>query len=132
MKATELRIGSLVFIDLSGKPYVVDAIIRDGTPSDTHCGFELYVEGIDYDYAIYAEPIPLTDDWLKKFGFSVTEKNGSMGHFKVYTNEPLTFNTNHGWWLRNAPFDNERLMYVHQLQNLYFALTGDELTLKEQ
>jgi hypothetical protein len=24
------------------------------------------------------------------------------------------------------------IMYVHQLQNLYFALTGEELTIKEQ
>jgi hypothetical protein len=29
------------------------------------------------------------------------------------------------------PYKNDRFKYVHQLQNIYFALTGEELEIKE-
>jgi len=134
MKATELRIGNLVFIDLSGKPYAVDAIIRDGTPSDTHCGFELYVEGIDYDYAIYAEPIPLAEEWLARFRIRKERKDvypikDTGLQILIESNGVFTLCT------RSVLSDYEEVVssisYVHQLQNLYYALTGEELTVQQ-
>lgn len=75
--------------------------------------------------------IPLTEEWLLKFGF--------LRHHLDYTNGVI--------YIKNVPGTNEfewgvfpnelgsgiqiknriKLKYVHQLQNLYFALTGKEL-----
>ena len=77
-----------------------------------------------------AEPIPLTDEWLLKFGFEVNTPNLRWMHpvllSEVYKTESggLTLLQN-GTHLTNNP-----ILYVHQLQNLYFALTGEELTIK--
>jgi hypothetical protein len=82
------------------------------------------------------QPIPLTEEWLLKFGF---EKRTTVLHSVQYF---IGFNPiTHDWmfdilWLvgheypfyRNGHF---AIKYVHQLQNLYFALTGEELTIKE-
>jgi hypothetical protein len=69
-------------------------------------------------------PIPLTEEWLLKFGFhEIIDGNlrkgmlivtkGSKGELTV-TIRMIMIKT---------------IKHVHQLQNLYFALTGEELTL---
>lgn len=72
------------------------------------------------------KPIQLNEEWLLKFGF---EKE--YGAFKLkglkcwltkYTSEPNLYSVNVG----NIKLST--LKYVHELQNLYFALTGSELT----
>ena len=73
-------------------------------------------------------PIPLTEEWLIKFGFYrknfawvLCEPSSNMTKFEFSIWEDLTYNTAE---LR-PPID-----FVHQLQNLYFALTGEELSIK--
>ena len=83
----------------------------------------------------WCKAIPLTEEWLLKFGFSVETKIGrEMGadgvEFRVYHFDVLTFNTNHGWWYKVQRINDTPLEHVHQVQNFYFALTGKELTLK--
>jgi hypothetical protein len=76
------------------------------------------------------EPIPLTEEWLLKFGFEesmswtyVIELQGNL-KLVYYLGEK-------GWSIGFKTYsDFSNLEYVHQLQNLYFALTGEELTLK--
>ena len=69
-------------------------------------------------------PIPITEEWLLKFGF---EKNlywrkdwlqiqQSENEFSIYISDDY-MGQEYG----------EPFKYVHQLQNLYFALTGAEL-----
>jgi hypothetical protein len=73
-------------------------------------------------------PIPLDEDWLLKFGFKKDNEfyyildycieqylDTKVWKFSVYTYEDT-------WH-----FINTGIQYVHQLQNLYFALTGTEL-----
>jgi hypothetical protein len=68
-----------------------------------------------------AKPIPLTEEWLVKFGFEGWDKGdytmnlSNANFYKLPIWQPLAKNIKH----------------VHQLQNLYFALTGEELTIKE-
>lgn len=68
-----------------------------------------------------AKPIPLTEQWLKDFGF----KNSGNNNYKQlhYTcmvrSHGINICNNHGYI--------QDIKYVHQLQNLYFALTGKEL-----
>jgi hypothetical protein len=110
MKPNELRIGNLV---INREDYDV---------------FEI-TEGWEIDNIGLYEPIPLTEEWLLKFGLT-KEKDRSMGF--NYTNNSKKFKLvmykgNYGV-KRSNYYKTE---YIHQLQNLYFALTGEELTIKE-
>ena len=87
------------------------------------------------------EPIPLTEDWLLKFGFKksiVKEPWFEKNKIEVFKYSKGDFfllgrnNTAYGIGLHDIWDGMEiNLQYVHQLQNLYFALTGTELTIKE-
>jgi hypothetical protein len=85
------------------------------------------------------EPIPLTPGILEKSGFKKRDQ-GVCDYYFIGTN-PIT----HDWlfdlvWLKkpiggheDAPFYKNgfhMIKNVHQLQNLYFALTGEELEVK--
>lgn len=81
-------------------------------------------------------PIPLTEEWLVKFGFEIeTKYSHSMGYkknYKVYRKDLFTYNgIQAAWW-----FDNKVLRiqpeYAHQLQNLFHTLTGEELTINHR
>ena len=74
------------------------------------------------------QPIPLTEKWLLKFGFEVFEfDNGQPNQYR-FKDRLLV--------IREEKFvdygSSVAIKYVHQLQNLYFALTGQELQLKQQ
>ena len=71
------------------------------------------------------KPIPLTEEWLLKFGFEKLVGWDDMEYFNsngihIY----LCGNDKENWF----EYENDVLIKsVHQLQNLYFALTGKEL-----
>lgn len=69
------------------------------------------------------EPIPLTEQWLLDFGF---EKNdiGNYDKRMELSFDGRNYRFMQGW-------TNVKLKHVHKLQNLYFALTGEELELKK-
>jgi hypothetical protein len=68
------------------------------------------------------EPIPLTEDWLLKFGFETNGKKMKIElELELEGDKKLFFVHSRG---------EIHIQYVHQLQNLYFALTGKELTIK--
>ena len=77
-----------------------------------------------------AKPIELTEEWLKRFGFEkLTNKNKG---FKVtsYSYSKLPFivyfdgiRLSTGFWQGNEK------RYVHEFQNLFYALSGKELEL---
>lgn len=75
------------------------------------------------------EPIPLTEEWLLRFGFYKPAYSwiGDKFHLSEWDDYPLNwcvaFNKNNAILV-------DKLKYVHQLQNLYFALTGQELEIK--
>ena len=73
------------------------------------------------------KPIPLTEEWLFKFGFDNKFNKGKINIIPKgrlgYKNGRTYFNS---WTILEKQPD-----YVHELQNLYFALTGEELTLNK-
>jgi hypothetical protein len=84
-----------------------------------------------HDYELkYFEPIPLTEEWLLKFGF---EKQMAWT-FAIELTSNLKFVYylgQKGWSINNKNYpDFTNLKHVNSLQNLYFALTGKELTIK--
>lgn len=130
MEARELRIGNLLH-DREGRLCIVEQV-----------GLE-----ID-DCKIYSKfgpttglpviGIPLTEEWLLKFGFHYNNNTSSVARLEIQYKDsdfPVTLQaTDNGASMlicRNgigtacAPCE-----YIYQLQNLYFALTGQELTIK--
>ena len=128
MKATELRIGNLVYDDNNEICRICDL------NSDKKNDFEGYSKDeeiqIEYDdkESIYLSkvinPIPLTEEWLIKFGFTHPMLSCwfKIEHLEVYIQDNIV------WY--DVPSDCLEIKHVHQLQNLYFALTNEELKLK--
>ena len=119
MKAEELRIGNLILTTKdSNKDYVTTK-----------------VSGAIIDYVeceiILATPIRLTEEWLQKLGFDKVRncylvRNGFEAGLD---GNDFTSGT---WTIIIAKKLPVKIKYVHQLQNLYFALTGEELTLNQE
>ena len=112
--ASHLRIGN--YYDSS------DGLTFSITPHDIN---ELFNDPSDD----YYNPITLTEEWLLKFGFEM-DKGGIF-----WINNKWGF---HGYLTPDNIFciigyseKHLNIKYVHQLQNIYFALTGEELTLKQ-
>jgi hypothetical protein len=118
MEARELRIGNLV-------KYKGD--IHPVTSIDSTINWVYLNENIDCSlYSI--EPVILTEEWILKFGFEYVDYAGSYcykDHLIDETHEGFVFNL----FCSNDKDCIVKIKYVHQLQNLYFTLTGEELTL---
>ena len=123
---SEIRIGNLV-LDSTGNTTIVESII----PQHERVRFG----------------IPLTEEWLLKFGFyeygstrlwkQRTINVKTRMKLKVEYKPIITINTfgskskseyKQPISLNTFPFT--KVYFVHQLQNLHFALTGIELELK--
>jgi len=129
MKASELRIGNYVYLISEGhedEPNLVEWSLED---------FSFY-EGVMFSI----EPILLTEEWLLKFGFIIHNKpNGYTEYIKYkegtkqYLHKIFTFKESDNDWKGKFGFTGTiqtKIEYVHQLQNLYFALTNEELIIK--
>ena len=117
MKANELRIGNWV-------KYFYPVMELDIPEYQVENGADIQV----HDNHNVFQPIPLTEEWLVKFGMvkkmTVFEKEkNSMFAVKEWEGDYVIF-----WGDNRLPKVEPK--YVHQLQNLYFALTGEELTIK--
>ena len=115
MKATELRIGNWVQTKQTEKQFQV-----------TTSTFEV-LSVVESQY----KPIPLTEEWLVKFGFKFD------GHCSFWKSDiELTKDTGEEYYSVFNTHGNSLnrdgiVEHVHQLQNLYFALTGEELQTDE-
>jgi hypothetical protein len=102
---------------------------------------ELYIrcEGAEIDSEIiaeYFEPILLTEEWLLKFGFEKDEDhiwifptNTSLRLWGFAWNvQQFSFNVKGVGW---DEIITPSIKHIHQLQNLHYALTNKELTIKE-
>ena len=75
-------------------------------------------------------PIPITEEWLLKFGFEKNHKHGIENYvfidFTYYpSNNQVKIFDRFGGCIYV-----ENILFVHQLRNLYFALTQTELQTK--
>lgn len=125
MKASELRIGN--YVDGEGKTIIIESINWDGING---C-----IDRYD-EYSIDAlKPIPLTEQWLLDFGFRkygtyFTRKYGKRVKYHKVTPKfhKESKNYREPYFVYNP--SRIEINYVHQLQNLHFSLTGEELTIK--
>jgi hypothetical protein len=102
MKANELRIGNFIYNERN----------------------EIFkVNWITEMIESQSNAIPITEEWLLKFGFA------SNPYVDRYEKREIHIECNKTkgetqLWIEGMP----HIKHVHQLQNLYFALTGEELT----
>ena len=114
----ELRIGNWVLVD--GEPN----IIRGGVIAGIESGY--FKQSLD--------PIPLTPEVLEKCDIKQISKIAEL--LNIVTTQPkieftkseekYTVNANLYWRLEFQK-TKIKILFFHQLQNLYFALTGEEL-----
>ncbi len=81
------------------------------------------------DKIILESPIPLTEEWLLKFGFKRQINQPYADYILNDWGICYEIDTNNYFWY---DYDKLEIKYVHQLQNIYFALTGDELEIKQK
>lgn len=69
-------------------------------------------------------PIPLTKELVLKCGFK--EKFGGIIYYN--RNRGIEFNFSNGWCMASiGEYEITSVKYLHQLQNLYFELTEEDL-----
>lgn len=129
MKANELRIGNWVNNGFD-KPFQILGIISKGNTG----GYSLST----------LKPIPLTPEILEKAGFE--NDNGEFTHPNNTDFDLMFCCSDNGLWCaynyghtNYGPFEEHEhkpptalpicnpFKHLHQLQNIYFALTGEEL-----
>jgi hypothetical protein len=123
MNANELRIGNKILFAEDGTEFTVTDILGNGFNVKNE-------EENTWIEADQFEGVTLTEEWLLSFGFyktmSWTYAIELEGNLKLvyYLGEK-------GWSIGFKSYsDFTNLKYVHQLQNLYFALMGKELIYK--
>jgi hypothetical protein len=113
MQANELRLGN--WVSESGWVHKIEKItLSDGEVFEN------------------LNPIPITEEWLLKFGFECYDtkvnpkphKRWSKWLFNLNIYQ-ITYKKKNDIFLLIGTY--AEIKYVHQLQNLYFALTGEEL-----
>jgi hypothetical protein len=111
MKIQELRIGNYVFDNLGGV---------------------LKIKGLSLASDIsHLRPIDLDDNWLEKFGMEDGIENEHFKFMAVYNDGwNIYFEEKEGYG--NARFSSTGFYSVHEFQNLFYAMTGLELAIKNQ
>jgi len=131
MKAESLRIGNYVDVYKGDVHYGIEVVnnissmgINERLPGEYYAVFENPMND-----ELLVKPIPLTEEWLIRFGF---EGSHALG-FRILINQRYNLEISD---LNNVKFQRRgleincmmNLEYVHQLQNLYYPLNGEELT----
>lgn len=126
----ELRVGNLVLLGTSTNTVLgVDA----ASSFNIHIGDDYYGED-------EIAPIPITPEWLERLGFdhkpqtycdiwevTITDypdKNDNVALMVVFSTGQICVSL--------PEIERHDIKNIHQLQNLYFALTGTELTIRPE
>jgi hypothetical protein len=138
MKATELRIGNLVNSPNNNQnPFRIDSF--------EYLAVGMGKAGMILDKRLHPltwylqdlQPIPLTEEWLLKLQFEIFGDILFLGdEYNIWKQTPnCRFNLftidKERWICSILNQELTEIKYIHQLQNLYFALTGEELVIKE-
>jgi hypothetical protein len=149
MKNTAYRKGNLVHFDLIGVDPEIGIII--GLNEDRFSnGFVLFDERNKLSFTIagkYVHGVPITEEWFREYTMTVDEDGDFTVFFQGKADYGVKFClTRHSLSLRKkqewfsfciihpgGPYTHLcNIYHIHELQNLIFALTGEELELKKE
>lgn len=106
----------------------------------THTRFSIWADALDFE--AYAEPIPLSAEILEKARFKdnvlLLGEKGVCSldwhliscTYKGETTVNLAYDYDDCAYESHNSEHRTEIKYLHQLQNLYFALTGEELPIE--
>lgn len=123
MKANEFRIGNLIQWKSTNSVDIVKEILT----------YNKRISKINSVSISDCIPIPLTEEWLLKFGGIKDESNDTYLPMPKGIDMRLYLKYGHVLLCKGQTcplFEYEHITNVHQLQNLFFALTGTELEIK--
>jgi hypothetical protein len=143
LKPSDLRIGNYVHVDGFGPTVVRLMTMFQGEYEVYHNQSDVlsWSNSAKFDKV---EPIPLTEEWLIRFGFKKGLRSFFIGHtdftYHLESKADAGF-TDGGYFMgiRYDDWDNDPetihkftydIHYVHQLMNIYFSLTNSELEIK--
>lgn len=142
MKASELRCGNIVtinnpkyypeFIEYECKVIGVEEKEHTSFPESKHTVKLQYGLNTYNQFEEFIEPIPLTEEWLLRFGYTQNKTAADMFEDETRLNIWRSPNDFNGFIADWDALTLRAIEFVHQLQNLYFSLTGEELTLKQE
>lgn len=121
MKPQDLRIGNLLVDSLTSSLIKVSGTSEIGFRSTV-----IDRSKFPLPDGWKAIPIQLTEEWLLKSGF---KKEYSYFIFPDFPVLGELCTSTDGDYVFDTENDVVRIHYVHQLQNLYHSLTGNELTI---
>ena len=119
MEKRELRIGN--FVNCNG---IVSEIVEI---RNNYVRLKYFREDVNKEHISIVQlddrikEIPLSEEWLLKLGYLKEDENFiAFGHFI----------SGYGSNFFSCKRSKVTLLYIHQLQNLYYELIGKELTIK--
>jgi len=132
MNVKELRVGSLITSKTWKGIHKISAVIQNKS------NFDVVVNGFTHifkdGYFCEIAPIPLNKEVLIKLGFAPLSDSDHGLRLSVNSVDELSWSFNEKilkYQTKGSGFTRDyNIKYVHQLQNLYFALTGKELEVK--
>lgn len=133
MRIEELRIGNCLLAKEDNKPCKVESIDKQfnyvWTVNDTTVysyPLDLSLTGIEDTEKVGFSPVRLSEYDLLKCGFEETQLWEDNPTYYVLDNFVLKIDYSENVFY----FDDTKIEYVHELQNIYFALTKTELKIE--
>jgi hypothetical protein len=120
----DFRIGNFILID--DKPCRINLLNNDPGFSETPCvGYESKDDtGYEKCTSERVQPLPVTEDWINRF------ESGMEHHVRLSNRGSKTGEVN-----IQVEFSQKTLLhsikYLHALQNLFFVLAGEELSIQK-
>lgn len=124
MKVSELRVGNYIFSIETQEVQKITLVSEDNWISFNAITF-------DNPSLDEIEPISLTEEWLLKFGFEKVCHGRFTHKTSLFTLKLGLKREGYPYILCHYKNYPKPCNNVHQLQNLYFALTGEELKLNK-
>lgn len=125
MTLNELRVGSIVTHPIFGNPAKVRAIAFNGLYIGTEDGLPLHINDF--------KPVEITNKVLDLLNFiKIVGTAPGIGEFDWWETEDMSLTHIHkGLYGVEGLSGVKPVRYVHELQNVYFVVTGKELYTKE-
>lgn len=123
----ELRIGNRVLVDRFNDDEPWETIVEEIEPYQITVA--LIPRGGTRVKPDEIEPITLTAEWLERLDYKKNLLDGKY-YKQGSVLPPLYWINECRWGMSTLPVTGHHIQYVHQLQNIYLDLTGEELNVK--
>lgn len=120
MKVEELMIGNY----LQTIPFSIPRLQLSSDGVNQITAFGIYIMSSNSEALEQYQPIPLNEEWVKYLGF----KEFGNHKYKTYYKDHIFLHKRKRGWVMSKRFKEPK--YVHELQNIYFALKGKQLIKK--